>query len=74
MISKKFTELIYTELLDIHGILKMLFCCRYEQVSVDSWLSVKPQYMAEAIKTIFVIKVQPILTHIFPPIHQNGIP
>ena len=46
----------------------------YEQVSVGSWLSVKPQYMAEAIKRIFVITVQAILSHIFPPIHQHGIP
>ena len=72
-ISQEFLELIYTDLLEKHRILKMHFCCRYEKASVDSWLSVKPQYMAEAIGRILVIKIHPILPHIFLLIYQHGI-
>ena len=45
-----FREPDFQDQLEIHEILKTFFCSRYAKVSVDSSISVKPQYMAVAIK------------------------
>ena len=48
--------------------------CRYHQISVSSQLSAKPQYMAEAIKMIFVLEFSQFFFILFHPSISTAVP